>query len=45
MSKQFTIIPAIGCGFLVISLINGECLGWFKTHYAASKARRMAVAS
>ena len=43
MHKKFTIIPAIGSGFLVISLINGECLGWFKTHHAANKARRLAL--
>jgi hypothetical protein len=40
--KRYTIIDAVGPGFLVISLENGECLGRFATRYAANKARKSA---
>ncbi len=39
-NTRYTIIPAVGPGFLVISLANGECLGHYSTMYAARKAVR-----
>jgi len=39
MNKRFTIIPGVGSGFLLIDLSNGYSVGWFRTTYAARKAR------